>query len=275
MIIDGNKIAGDIKAELKSVIDDILKNKGRSPKISLGVVLVGNNPVSLRYVDKKKTLGEEIGVNVNLFHFDEKISEDELIRGVNKAVRESDGVIIQLPLPKHLETQKILNLVPKEKDVDCLSEACISEGKVFSPVVEAIKEILDIVGVKNFENKKVVIVGRGRLVGKPVFEWLKRQDADVLSFSKDDSEKMYEAIKNADILILSAGQPDLIKPEMLKDGVILIDASTSDVSGQLKGDAEPSCAPKCSVFTPVPGGVGPMTVILLFRNLVELRRSNK
>ncbi|MEI6297014.1 MAG: bifunctional 5,10-methylenetetrahydrofolate dehydrogenase/5,10-methenyltetrahydrofolate cyclohydrolase [bacterium] len=263
MIIDGRKIANDIKDELK-------KELVLMPKIMLGIVLVGNNPVSLKYVNKKKILGEEIGVGVRVFDFPENISEDGLVLGVNKAVLESDGVIIQLPLPSQIDVQKILNLVPREKDVDCLSDSSKLEGKIFSPVVEAVKEILKVTNVDDIKNKKVTIIGKGRLVGKPVLEWLKKEGVIADIFGRDNEDLKNISIKNADILILSAGSPGIIKPEMIKDGVVLIDASTSEVSGVLMGDALESCASKCSIFTPVPGGVGPLTVVMLFRNLVGL-----
>lgn len=263
MIIDGKKIAEDIKLEIKA----FLKDTANRP--TLGVVWVGEYPVSLKYINKKISLGESLGIPVKVFKFDEQISEEKLKSAIITLLSEVDGAIVQLPLPKHLDTQKILDLIPKEKDVDCLSEDS-AKGEILSPVVGAVKEILDRSGLIDIKDKKVVIVGKGKLVGGPVALWMVKNGADVKSFSKDDSENMFEEIKKADILILSAGVPGLIKQEMIKDGVILIDASTSEVSGVLKGDAEEACASKCSVFTPVPGGVGPITVVMLFKNLIEL-----
>jgi len=275
MIIDGKKIAEGVKDKIKAGLESLSQKKSTPLNIRMGVVLIGDNPVSLKYVEKKKKIGEELKVSVKIFQFEKNITEEELSARIPDISAECDGIIIQLPLPEHLDTDKILNLIPKNKDIDCLSEACVLEGTILSPVVLAIREILKNGGINQANKLRAVVIGRGRLVGKPILKWLVKEGANVESFDKDsDREIMLGALLKADLVILCAGQPGMIKPNMIRDGVILIDAATSDVMGQLKGDADPECASKSFLFTPVPGGVGPITVMMLFKNLIFFWKKN-
>ncbi len=258
MIIDGKAIAEEIKQELKK---DLM---GR--KLRLDVVWVGDDLVSAKYVDRKKKMGEEIGVKVVVHELLAEISEEDLIAEIEKLNNDENvnGIIVQLPLPKHVSQEKIVNFISTEKDVDALS----GEAKILSPTVGAIKEILNRNTV-SIKCKKVVVVGQGKLVGRPVAIWLTQGGADV---SVIDSKTINsdEILKTADIIVSGVGKPGLITPSVIKPGTILIDAATSESGGQLKGDADPDCAEKCSLFTPVPGGVGPITVVMIFKNLLEL-----
>ncbi len=260
MIFDGKKLAEEIKSELR------LKLKAKSQKLSLAVVWVGEDPVSERYVERKKKFGLDIGVEVVVHEYPSDVLEEDLIEEITKLNNDSNvsGIIVQLPLPDDIDQQKILNLISPDKDVDALSQ----EARVLSPTVGAIKEILERNNVE-LAGKKAVVLGKGKLVGKPVAIWLTGEGASVsiIDSKTADSDSL---LKQADIIVSGVGKPGLITLDKIKDGVVLIDAATSEQNGSLKGDADPACADKCSLFTPVPGGVGPLTVVMLFKNLLEL-----
>ncbi len=235
-ILDGKKISEKILANLKKEI------KNKRLKLKLAIVLVGEDSDSKIFVRQKKKACEKVGIDFELFKFSSKISNSELKKEIKKIVQKSDinGIVVQLPLPKNLHTEEILNLIPKEKDAE-----------IVSPVVCAVGRIL-----KNYKislrNKNIVLIGKGRLVGQPVAIWLKKRN---LKFS--DINK----IKNADIVISGAGKPNLIKGKMVKKGVVVIDIG-EDVDFK-------SVSKKASYITPVPGGVGPVTVACLLQNLVK------
>ncbi|HBM45848.1 MAG: Bifunctional 5,10-methylene-tetrahydrofolate dehydrogenase/ 5,10-methylene-tetrahydrofolate cyclohydrolase [Parcubacteria group bacterium GW2011_GWF2_38_76] len=280
MIIDGNKISEDMRLSLKQRIFEICK-EGKCEKISLGIVLVGDNSVSKKYIQKKREFGESLGVKVDVFVFEPSINEDELVLEIIKIADSHSGVVVQLPLPKNMNIQKILDAVPRLKDVDVLATSSyelFTKGEWFlPPVVRAIKEILDRSGAIDLEGTSALVLGQGRLVGKPVTAWLKHEGANVM-IAKKDTQDIAELSKESDIIISGVGVPSVLKPEMLPDvkstnsgrGVIIVDAGTSESSGKIVGDADPSCAQKSHIFTPVPGGVGPVTVASLFSNLVDL-----
>lgn len=258
MIIDGNKLAQEIKQDLR------LKARGKDLK--LAVVWVGENPVSERYVERKKKLGLDIGVDVVAYEYSSMIPEDDLAEEVIRLATDQriNGIIVQLPLPSEINEQRILDLIPPDKDVDALG----LEARVLAPTVGAIKEILE----KNnviLTGKKAVVLGKGKLVGRPVAIWLTQEGVNVSVIDSKTSDPA-SLLRQADIIISGVGRSDLVTPDVIKEGVILIDAGTSEQSGQLVGDANPACADKCSLFTPVPGGVGPLTVVMLFKNLLEL-----
>ena len=263
MIIDGKKIAGEIKEQLAEQFS------GRSAV--LAVVLVGEDPASIKFVERKKKFGEEIGVEVRVLEYENDISEEDLVEEVQKLADNDQigGLIIQLPLPKHIDTGRILNLVSANKDVDALT----ADASVDSPVVEAIMEILDRGGI-DLHNKKIVVVGQGQLVGRPVAIRLAQEgfDVEVANSTTGDLKKL---TLSADVIISGVGKPGLITPDMVKEGVILIDAGTSEQASKLAGDIDLACADKASLFTPVPGGVGPMTVAMLLKNTVSLSLIHK
>jgi methylenetetrahydrofolate dehydrogenase (NADP+)/methenyltetrahydrofolate cyclohydrolase len=214
----------------------------------------------------KKKFGEAVGVDVRVMEYDKEITEEELAEQVQRLSDDSGihGVVVQLPLPKHISAEKILNLVPVRKDVDALN----ADASVLSPVVGAIKEIFERNNV-DLNNKKIVIVGKGKLVGMPTAIWLAQEGYEVEMLDKKNSNLQSE-LKEMDVIISGAGVPGLITPDMLKPGAVLIDAGTTESAGKLAGDADPACADKCSLFTPVPGGVGSVTVAVIFKNLSSL-----
>ena len=157
----------------------------------------------------------------------------------------------------------MLDAIPKKKDVDSLS----ARSNYSAPVVEAVREILKRKDI-SLEDKNILVIGQGRLVGKPISGWLAKEELK-FQVADIDTGNISELTKKADVIISGAGSAHLIKPEMIKDDVVLIDAGTSEMSGSVVGDAHPECAEKSKVFTPVPGGVGPITVAMLFKNLLS------
>jgi methylenetetrahydrofolate dehydrogenase (NADP+)/methenyltetrahydrofolate cyclohydrolase len=173
-------------------------------------------------------------------------------------------------LPIGLDVDAVLANVLPDKDVDDINPATAGlDKRVNAPVVEAIREIFVRNGI-TVEGKKACVVGEGRLVGHPAAMWLESEGAKVTVITYDKGS--YETLKDADIIVCGAGVPGIIKPEMIKEGAVLIDAGTSEAEGRISGDADPSCADKCSVFTPVPGGVGPIAVAMIFKNLFTLAK---
>lgn len=262
MIVDGKKIANELKAELSSEL------RARDLKLRLDVILVGDNVASEKYVERKRSVGGEIGIDVVVHELMGDIKQSDLEEELKRLAEDKkvNGIIVQLPLPKQINEKEILDLVPAEKDVDALS----SEARVLSPTVGAIREIL----VRNnvdLANKKIVVVGQGKLVGRPTALWLTQEGHNV-SVVDSKTQNVDELLLLADIIVSGAGSPELITPDKIRDGVVIVDASTSESNGQLTGDADPACANKCSVFTPVPGGVGPITVVMLFKNLFDLNK---
>jgi methylenetetrahydrofolate dehydrogenase (NADP+)/methenyltetrahydrofolate cyclohydrolase len=190
------------------------------------------------------------------------------------AVKEAgpDAVIVQLPLPAEFDAQKILDAIPLEKDADVLSSQAYARfeagGGLVPPVAGAVMKILTHAGV-SVAGKKAVVIGEGRLVGKPVAVALARAGAAVAKVSTSTQSKD-ELYRDADIIVAGAGVAHLVTPDLVKEGVVLIDAGTSESNGSIAGDLDPACAAKASVFTPVPGGVGPVAVAILFRNVSRL-----
>jgi methylenetetrahydrofolate dehydrogenase (NADP+)/methenyltetrahydrofolate cyclohydrolase len=263
MLINGKQIANRIKDEIR----ELLKTSGHK---SLAIFYVGQNPVIDSYVNLKKRVGAELGIDVEVLRFDADVVEDNLIDEISRANEKYSGIIVQLPLPENLNKEKILNTVKPELDVDMLSITAYENFKngvteKLPTVVGAIKAIFDEHNI-DLAEKKIVVVGKGLLVGKPISTWIQREgfDCDVVDRESDD---LIEKIAEADVVISGAGVPSLIKPEMIKDGVILIDAGTSTSSGKITGDIDQTCYGKASIVSGVPGGVGPITVVNLFKNL--------
>jgi methylenetetrahydrofolate dehydrogenase (NADP+) / methenyltetrahydrofolate cyclohydrolase len=256
MFVDGKKIQQEIKEELKTLV------KKCTNKPSLGIVLVGDDPASEKFVSLKQKFGEAIGVDIWIKILPESASIDSVIASIGRL--ETDGVVVQLPLPEHIDEKEVLLSIPKETDVDMLNG-----GDFVAPVAGAVFEILDRHGVQ-LENKKIVIVGNGKLVGLPTKDMFihKGFSPSLVTLETSEEDKL-KLLSEADIIVTGAGDPHFIKRDMVKKGVVIIDAGTSKKSGKLEGDACPSCEWKASLMTPVPGGVGPITIAILFRNLIQ------
>lgn len=270
MIVNGKEITEEIKEFLKQKIVKTDK------KLNVVFVSVGENFVANKFVNLKQKFAYEIGVKSSVKNYSEKISEDDLKKEIEKIIADKNvnGIVVQLPLPMHINTETILNLIPKEKDIDILGRESFNyfekgELKILPPVVGAIKEIFDKYNI-DFENKKIVVVGKGKLVGLPVSIWLSNQNIEHKVLEKGDNILKYT--KNADIIISGVGSPNLINIEMIKNDVILIDAGTSELNGQISGDIDKNCFGKASLFLRVPGGIGPITIAVLFKNLIMLQK---
>ena len=273
MIIDGKQIANELRVVLQKSIAAL----PRSP--TLGIVIAGDDPVIESFVRIKKKFGESLGVTILEFRFGADISGELLKAEVMKLCErpDVDAIIIQLPLPESVDAQSILNVVPVEKDVDVLSHAAMvafarGDAKIFPPVAGAIQEILERHHV-SVEGREVLILGNGRLVGKPASILMRHNNAHVTLIDRPVNDLALHARESA-VIISGVGVPALIAPEMLSAGTILIDAGTSESGGKIVGDADPKCADFATLFTPVPGGVGPVAVAMLFKNLVILSRTN-
>lgn len=260
MIIDGKKIAEKILGDIKKEITE------KQLRIKLAVVLVGDDLSSKTYVKKKLEACERVGIDFELFNFNPDISQPDLEKNIKEVARKKDvsGIVIQLPLPGSINTEKILSFVPKEKDI----EGFVS--KINSPIICAIEEIFKNYNI-SLKNKEIIIIGKGRLVGKPVSKWLKEQN---LKFKMlDSSTKNIEFFtKKADIIISGVGSPKLIKKDMIKDGVVIIDVGSCREGGKTVGDADlEKICDKAGCITPCIGGIGPITVACLLRNLLKLK----
>jgi methylenetetrahydrofolate dehydrogenase (NADP+)/methenyltetrahydrofolate cyclohydrolase len=251
MNVDGKALAEGVYARLPK------KN------LKLGIVVGEQNPVIDSFVRIKEKAAEKLGVQLVREQLEDGATTDDAVKAVQKLSAATDGIIVQLPLPSRIDVEAVLASIPPEKDVDGISPA----PRVRPPVAEAVAEILTHHGV-NPSGKYVLVVGHGRLVGKPVAMMLRQLGAQVAV--AEDSTNLKLHAPSADIIVLGAGEPGIVRPEDLKKGVVIIDAGTSEAGGKVKGDADPACAEVASVFTPVPGGVGPIAVAMIFKNLSEL-----
>lgn len=266
MIVDGRAIASRILKEAREAGEVF----GRP--LVVDVISVSPSPATESYLKIKTARAKDAGMELRVTKLSASSTEEEIRIAVQGA--KGDAVIVQLPLPQALDTKRVLDAIPQEKDADVLSSISqqafleTDEGLI-PPVALAVLEILQVSGVDP-KGKSVAVIGQGMLVGRPVSILLTRLGAKVDAFDKDDDYR--ERLKNYEIIISGAGVPGLIQPEMIQKGAVIIDAGTSESHGAIVGDANPSCSEKASVFTPVPGGVGPVTVACLFKNVVRLAK---
>ncbi len=264
MIVNGKQIADSIKSELITKVN----NMQEAP--ALHIFVVGENPVIEGFVKYKKSFAQEIGVEFIEHRFTDDVNELDLVAQI-KQVRQGTpsaqgrvGIVVQLPLPSHLDTQVVLDAVPVELDVDGLSTG----SPYLTPVAGAVQEILNSCDVA-VNSKKVLVIGKGRLVGRPVAELLESLGAEVTTVDKTvDSAKLTELALKSGIIVSGAGVPNLVTPEMVSEGAVLIDAGTSTQGGHLVGDIALECETKASCFAKTPGGIGPITIAMLFKNLI-------
>jgi len=256
MIIDGRALASEVLMDAK-----------------LRAEALHRRPNVLVYVAPEETAATRSYLKIKARSADAAGCDFEETQSLISSSR-ADAIIVQLPLPSEMNQEEVLNSIPLHQDADVLSRAArekFEQGAVdalLPPVVAAVREIFMQNDVDP-RRKKAVVIGAGFLVGAPCATWLKQQGADVVIVTKE-SGTLTSALKEADIIISGAGSPHLIKPDMLKQNVVLIDAGTSESNGEVVGDADPACAEKCLLFTPVPGGVGPLAVACLFENAVTL-----
>lgn len=266
MIIDGRAIAQDILAETKQTVSML----GRTPLVR--VIVLQPTAVTESYLRIKTAKAKDAGMELEVVRLPDD-ADEEAARSV-AADPTPDATIVQLPLPSHFNERTVLDAIPVQKDADVLSSAAYTrfqEGEpvaIMPPVAAAVAEILARAHIHP-KNMRVVVIGSGRLVGQPVKIWFESCGANVHVYTRS-SGGLAEYLKNADIIVSGAGSPHFIQPHMIKEGVVLIDAGTSESNGAIVGDFDPACADVASVFTPVPGGVGPIAVACLFKNVAAL-----
>jgi methylenetetrahydrofolate dehydrogenase (NADP+)/methenyltetrahydrofolate cyclohydrolase len=272
MIINGQKIAENLLVKLKRQVSD-LKNKGITPK--LGVVLVGRDKPSLAYVHQKEKACRKIGIDFKLYQFSKNISTKKLCQKIKNIQRQKlSGLIIQLPLPKHLHVQQVLDSVNPKIDVDCLTSFNIGKlatetQKIMPPTCGAILDLLNAYKI-NLKGKHIVVVGRGDLVGKPL-SILLTQKLITLTVCTKFTEGLGKLTKQADVLISGVGKPNLIRASMVKNGAVVIDAGFYIKDKKIYGDVDfEKIKNKTFLISPVPGGVGPVTVAKLLENVIKV-----
>ena len=283
LIIDGKAIAAQLRSEIEEEINT-LQNRSITP--GLGVILVGENPASMSYVKMKQKMCKTLGITTKEFRPDAGITQEELMSLTNEfnSDPEIHGILIQLPLPDHIDEETALSNVTPEKDVDGfhpfnVGKMTLGEGGFIPATPAGIIELLMRSG-NNPEGKHVVIIGRSRLVGRPLLNLLtqKREGGNAtVTLCHTRTKELSTHTKQADILIAAAGMPEFIDGSMIKKGAVVIDVGTNRVkdgtkkSGyKLVGDVHfDSVSEKAAAITPVPGGVGPMTIMMLMKNTVK------
>ena len=278
-LIDGKKLAQDMRCEIKSGVADFKQKNKRD--IGLAVVLVGENPASQVYVRNKIKACEEVGIKSYAKYISAESTQEEVERVVKALVADGcvDAIFVQLPLPKHLDSQKVLALIPAEKDVDGFSEEntgklCMNEECLVACTPNGVMQMLKRYGIET-KGKKAVVVGRSNIVGKPMAMLLLNADATVTVCHSKTSNLKEECLQ-ADILVAAIGKAKFITADMVKEGATVIDVGMNrNEEGKLCGDVDfENVKEKCSYVTPVPGGVGPMTITMLMYNTLQaaLRR---
>ena len=274
-LLDGKIVKKQILEELKQEVEKLERKPG------LVVIQVGEDPASKVYVGQKEKMAAAIGINFEHLKLKENVTQEKLEREIKKRNKDDnvDGILVQMPLPKHLDTKKIQNLIDDKKDVDGLSD--INAGKLMHQVdclepctPKGIMEILDYYKIP-VEGKNVVIVGRSDLVGKPLAAMMLNKNATVtVAHSKTNNLK--EVTKTADILVAAVGKKGLITEDMVKEDAVIIDVGINRVEDKLYGDVDfDGVKDKVSYITPVPGGVGQMTVASLGQNVIKAYQLRK
>ncbi len=279
-IIDGKAIAADVKENLKKKVDDFYNDYGR--QITLAVVLVGENPASKVYVKNKITATEYVGMKSLSFCLPENSTQDEVDELVKTLAKDAqvDGILVQLPLPKHLDEDKVLSLIPAEKDVDGflpenIGKLALGQESTVACTPFGVLQMLKYENIPLY-GKSAVVIGRSNIVGKPMAMLLLNENCTV-TICHSKTKNLAEVCSNADILVAAIGKPRFVTNNMVKDGAVVIDVGINRTETGLCGDVDfDNVKNKCSYISPVPGGVGPMTIAMLLENtyLCALRREN-
>ncbi len=272
IILDGKKLAESIKLELQNECKTLSDNYSITP--SLAIVIVGNDPASQIYVASKERLCTQVGIRSLVVRMSEKSTQEEVELMVKKLASDTsiNGLMVQLPLPKGLDEDKILTHIPPEKDVDGLTPLsggyCFFDYEGFTPCTP--KGIIEILKRYNIQltGKHAVVIGRSNMVGKPVALKLLKENCTV-TICHSRTQNLDEICKTADILVVAVGKKHLVTENMVKNGAVVIDVGINRVDGKLYGDVDfERVSEHASYITPVPGGVGPMTVVMLISNTV-------
>lgn len=280
-IIDGKQIAKEVREDIAKKVES-LKQKGIIPCLS--VILVGENPASVSYVTGKQKALAEVGMKDRSLHLPESTTEEELLKIISDLNKDDSvhGILVQLPLPKHINEEKVLLAIPPEKDVDGFHPENVGNlvigKKAFLPCTpHGIIVLLKKMGIET-SGKHAVVIGRSNIVGKPVALLLARKDTNcTVTICHTGTKNIADFTKNADIVVVASGHPHTLTKDMIKEGAVVIDVgvnripdSTKKSGFRLVGDADfEDIKEKSSFVTPVPGGVGPMTITMLMYNTLE------
>lgn len=276
-IIDGKMLAKNIKDEVRKQVSSTYINKGKQPPC-LVCIIVGDDKASKVYVNSKKKACEECGIKSLIYQFPEDITKEFLVEFLNKLNNDKSvsGILVQLPLPKHLDKDRdeIINTIVPEKDVDCLTYENLgklySGDNIIAPCTST--GIMKILESKNYDldGKDVVVIGRSLLVGKSVSTLLQSKNATVTN-CHSHTKNLMEKCRQADVLVVAVGKANMITSDHVKNGAFVIDVGINRTENGLVGDVDfENVKDKCSYITPVPGGVGPLTVACLMENTLIL-----
>ena len=272
-ILDGKAVSQRIKDELRAEVDELRKN---GKEIGLAVIIVGDNPASRIYVNNKKKACEQLGIHSEEFALPAETTEEELKALVEKLNNDSsiDGILVQLPLPKHINEEAVINTISAKKDVDAFHPSNVGKIMIgnydFLPCTPAgVMELIAESGI-SVEGKNCVVVGRSNIVGKPQAMLLLQKNGTV-TICHSRTKDLAAVTREADILVAAVGVPELIKGDMIKEGAVVIDVGMNRLPDKkLVGDVDfAECEKKAAAITPVPGGVGPMTIAMLMKNTVK------
>ncbi len=272
-LIDGKAHSAAIRAEIKQRVEAFKAARGK--EVGLAVVLVGNNPASQIYVRNKIKACEDTGIKSFAYYLPDDATQRQVEELIEELVADSaiHGILVQLPLPAHLDAQRVLKLIPKAKDVDGFCEEnigslCLKEDCLVACTPNGIMKMLQREGIET-KGKNAVVIGRSNIVGKPMAMLLLNADATV-TVCHSKTRNLKEICAGADILVAAIGKPKFVTSDMVKQGAVVIDVGMDrDENGKLCGDVDfENVKDKCSYITPVPGGVGPMTITMLLYNTV-------
>ncbi|MDD3767054.1 MAG: bifunctional methylenetetrahydrofolate dehydrogenase/methenyltetrahydrofolate cyclohydrolase FolD [Eubacteriales bacterium] len=272
-ILDGKALSQKIKGQLK---EEVAKLKDEGISVGLAVVIVGDDPASRVYVNSKKRACEEIGIYSEEYALKGETTQEELIELVKKLNEKDDinGILVQLPLPRHIDEEAVINAISPEKDVDAFHP--VNVGKImignydFLPCTPA--GVMELIAESEIDlaGKECVVVGRSNIVGKPMSMLLLHKNATV-TICHSKTKNLPKVIKRADLVVVAVGRPEMVTGDMIKEGAVVIDVGINRLENKkLVGDAHfESCKEKAAAITPVPGGVGPMTIAMLMKNTVK------
>lgn len=278
-IIDGKLVAAKTREQIAKEVAE-LKSNGYDREIGLAVIFVGNNPASEVYVRNKIKACEEVGIKSYLCKLPEESTFEDVADTIEQLNQNPDvsGMILQLPIPKHLDENKLIDLIHPDKDVDGCTAA--QKGRLWTGrdsliacTPYGVMKLLDFYGI-SLEGRNAVVIGRSNLVGKPMAQLLLDRNCTV-TLCHSRTKNLKEVTSSADIVVVAIGKAKFLKADMVKDGAVVIDVGMDrDENGKLCGDVDyADVAEKCSYITPVPGGVGPMTVTMLIANTLQAYKS--
>lgn len=273
VILDGKQTSKKIKKDGKEEINVLFSKYKKTPH--LVVVLIGNDPASETYVSSKEKTSKDLGMRSTVIKKDDDITEDELIQLINDLNKDDDvhGILLQLPIPKHIDEEKVINMIDPKKDVDGFSNHHVARlNKGLDALVPCtplgIMTLLKEYQIK-VDGKHAVVMGRSQIVGKPIASLLLKENATV-TVTHSHTKDIKSITKQADILVVAIGKANLVDASYIKDGAVLIDVGISRIDGKLYGDINfDSVKDKAGYITPVPGGVGPMTIAMLMKNTLK------